>query len=333
MRLGLIGAGAIARRHLDALQRHRGASVTVICDVDEARAHELASCAGARPTTDWSSVVCAPDVDAVLVCTPPGAHADPACAALERGLPVYLEKPLARSAKDGERIVEAWRRSGAVCAVGYQWRSLAILARTREALGGAPPGMLVSRGFGPTEPGRGDLTAGAGSWFADRRASGGILFELASHDIDLQVSLAGPAAHVSAAAGRGLLALRGRTGSDLDDSIAVVIEYASGAIGVIAVAWNPVADPPAYSLDVQAAAAALHLELDPAFRVTGTAGGARVDVREAADPRQSSIARFLAAAQSGDAAAVPCSPVDAFDTLNAALAAEQAVAAGVRVSL
>jgi myo-inositol 2-dehydrogenase / D-chiro-inositol 1-dehydrogenase len=328
VRLGLIGAGAIARRHLDVLQHHDDAAVTVVCDVDRARAQELALSVGARAVTDWAELVGAPDVDAVVVCTPPTAHAGP-----ERGLPVYLEKPLARSAQDGDRIVEVWRRSEAVCAVGYQWRSLEIVGRAREALAGAPPGMLVSRGFGPTEPGRADLTGAAGSWFADRRASGGILFELASHDIDLQVSLAGPAARVSATAGRGLLALRGRDDLDLDDSIAVMIEYASGAIGIIAVAWNPAANPPTYTLDVQAAAASVHLELDPVFRLTGTAHGSSIDLREAADPRRSSIERFLAAARSGDASTVPCSPADALDTLLAALAAERAVATGEGVTV
>ena len=58
--------------------------------------------------------------------------------------------------------------------------------------------MLVSRSVGPTEPGR------AASWFGDPAASGGILFELGSHDIDLQQSLAGPAESVQALSGRGL---------------------------------------------------------------------------------------------------------------------------------
>ena len=334
MRLGLIGAGAMARRHVGALRRHDDVSITAVCDVDGARAAELASSLDARTTTDWAELVGAPDIDAALICTPPAAHAGPACAALEQGLAVYLEKPLARSAEDGERIVAAWRRSGAVCAIGYQWRSLEIVDRARDALGGVPPGMLVSRGFGPTEPGRGDLTGAAtGSWFADRRASGGILFELASHDIDLQVSLAGSAARVQGAGASGLLALRGRADRDLDDAVAVVIEYASGAIGIVTVAWNPSADPPTYALDVQAAIAALHLELDPAFRLTGTAGGSSLDVREGADPRHSSIDRFLAAARSGDPSAVACSPADALDTLRAALAAERAIATGEVVSV
>jgi predicted dehydrogenase len=322
----VIGAGAIARRHVEALRRHDDVSITAVSDVDGARAAELASAVGGRARADWAELIDGAEVDAVLVCTPPAAHAEPAIAALERGLPVYLEKPLARSEEDGELIVDAWRRSGSVCAIGYQWRSLGILGRLRDALGGAEPGMLLSRSFGPTEPGRGDLSAAGGSWFADRRASGGILFELGSHDIDLQVALAGPASRVHAAGASGLLALHGRAAGGMEDAVAVIIEFESGAIGIVAVAWNPAAEPPVYSLDVEAVGAALHLELDPAFRLTGTSAGGRVDVREQADPRRTSIDRFLTAARAGDPGAVPCSPAAALDTLRAALAAERALA-------
>ncbi len=324
MRLGLIGAGAIGRRHVGALRRHADVSIEAVCDVDGLRAAELASAAGGRAVSDWRELLEQGHLDAVLVCTPPAAHAEPAVAALERGLPVYLEKPLARSEEDGVRIVEAWRASHAVCAVGYQWRSLGILARLGEALAGAP-GMLVSRSFGPTEPGRADLAASAGAWFADRRASGGILFELGSHDIDLQIALAGPVSRVRAAGGSGLLALRGRPATGMEDAVAVILEYESGAVGVVAVAWNPAAEPPVYTLDVEAAGAALRLELDPVFRLTGTARGKRVDAREHADPRQSSIDRFLDAVRSARPDSVPCSPADALDTLRATLAAERAI--------
>ena len=61
---------------------------------------------------------------------------------------------------DGEAIVEAWERSGAVCAIGYQWRSLDVLDELRAILGDAKPGLLVSRSFGPTEGARRDLERG-----------------------------------------------------------------------------------------------------------------------------------------------------------------------------
>ena len=140
----------------------------------------MAAATGATAYTDWEAMFEAEPLDGVFVCTPPAVHLGPARAAFERGVPVYLEKPLARSLDDGEAIVAAWRESGVLCSVGYQWRSVDLLDRLRAELGGASPGLLVSRSLGPTERGR------AGQWFGDARQSGGILFELGSHDIDLQ---------------------------------------------------------------------------------------------------------------------------------------------------
>jgi predicted dehydrogenase len=84
---------------------------------------------------------------------------------------------------------------------------------------------------------------------------------------------------------------------------------------------------------VVAADAALHLALDPEFRLTGRAGGQDVDATGAGDPREASVSRFLAAAGSGDASGVPCTPADALLTLEVALACEQAIATGNRIDL
>ena len=155
-----------------------------------------------------------------------------------------------------------------MCAVGYQWRSLALLGRVRDELAGVAPGMLISRSVGPTEPGR------AASWFGDPAASGGILFELGSHDIDLQQALAGPAESVQALSGRGL----GTGGGALDDAVAVLVRYEGGGLGVISVAWTEQQEPPIYELDVLAPDVALHLALDPERAGRGPAPGARPGV-------------------------------------------------------
>lgn len=320
MRIGLIGAGAIARRHVAVLATRPDCDVVAVCDVDRARAESLV--AGAAAFGSWQELLEQP-LDAVFVCTPPAAHAEPAIAAMRRGVAVYLEKPLARAAADGEAIVAAWRESGAVCAVGYQWRSLEVVRRVRDELAGAAPGMLISRSVGPTEPGR------AAAWFGDPAASGGILFELGSHDIDLQQALAGPAESVQALAGRGL----GAGAGALDDAVAVLVRYAGGGLGVISVAWTEQQEPPIYELDVLAPEVALHLALDPGFRLQGRAHGVPVDQQEATDPRTSAVTGFLDAAQRGDPAAVACTPEDALGTLRVALAAEQAIATGETVPI
>jgi predicted dehydrogenase len=320
VRIGLIGAGAIARRHVAVLSALDGVELAAVCDSDPARAESLA--AGAAVYGSWQELVEHP-LDAVFVCTPPAAHAQPAIAALRQGLAVYLEKPLARAGDDGEAIVAAWRESAGVCAVGYQWRSLGLLGRVRDELAGAAAVMLISRSLGPTEPGR------AAAWFGDPGASGGILFELGSHDIDLQQALAGPAASVQALSGRGL----GAGDGALDDAVAVLVRYAGGGLGVISVAWTEQQQPPVYELDALAPEVALQLALDPGFRLAGRARGSTVDEQEEVDPRTSAVTGFIDAARRRDPAAVACTPVDALGTLRVALAAEQAIASGETVRL
>jgi myo-inositol 2-dehydrogenase / D-chiro-inositol 1-dehydrogenase len=282
VRIGFVGAGAISEFHLALLSEDPGVEVTAICDVDAERARTVAERMSARAFTDWRELLAADIVDAVFVCTPPLLHAAPAIAALERGLAVYLEKPLARSLADGEAIAAAWRESGCVCAVVYQWRSLDLLAELRALLRGTQPGLLVSRSFGATEAARRDLDEG--TWFTDPSASGGILFELASHDIDLQIALAGPVEWVHASAQSGLLALSDHPGSELDDAVVVLLGFVGGGLGAVNVAWSAVALA-TYSLDLHAASVSVSVALEPQRAIRGRAHGSEVASRAARPTR------------------------------------------------
>jgi myo-inositol 2-dehydrogenase/D-chiro-inositol 1-dehydrogenase len=332
LRVGFAGAGAIAEHHLGVLREQPGVVIAAICDVDGRRADAMAEQTGASSFSDWKAMLAVEQLDALFVCTPPLHHARPAVAALAAGLPVYLEKPLARSLADGRAIVAAWQKSGTVCAVGYQWRSLGVLGELQALLRVASPGMLVSRSYGSTEGARRDLE-GRAEWFADPRRSGGILFELASHDIDLQIAIAGSVESVQATAASGLLALAGRPATGLDDSVEVLLRFSGGGIGAVHVAWNPAQSPPLYSLDVHAVDVALHLALDPDFQLTGRAHGREIEITGAVPARVSSVTRFLEAVRSRDPAAVPCTPADALRTLAAVIACEQAITTGERVAL
>jgi predicted dehydrogenase len=336
VRVGFVGAGAITRRHLGVLATRGDVEVAAICDLDADRAHAAADELEAGVYVDWRTMLDEEGLDALFVCTPPESHAEPAVEALGRGVHIYVEKPLARTLADGSAIVSAWEESAAVCAVGYQWRSLDLLANLRSALGGATPGMLVSRSIGPTEGARSDLAraaASGSSWFLDPQRSGGILFELASHDIDLQLALAGHVASVQAAAVSGLLALAGVPSTPLDDGVAAILRFASGSLGVVQVAWTEAQTPPVYTLDVLTQSAAIHLDLDPVFRLHGRAGEIELAAESRSDPREASVAGFLAAVESGSRDAVACSPADALGTLRVALACEQAIATGAAVGV
>jgi myo-inositol 2-dehydrogenase / D-chiro-inositol 1-dehydrogenase len=327
MRVGIIGAGWIARRHVPAIDAADGVELIAACDSEPARAEAIAAPRGARAYTRWEEMLDREPLDAVWVCTPPLAHREPTVAALQAGLHVYLEKPIARTLDDAQAIAEAAAASVAVCAVGYQWHALELLDQVRDAVAGQSVGMLVGRNYGPTT---------ARPWFTDRRQGGGQILERGSHHIDLQRAIAGEIDAVQAASGSVRMAQAEASGGDIEDALALVLHFRTGAVGVVNVTWARDGQPGLYSLDVLADNASLWLELGSGrYRLSGVASSRDYEAEAAQDPFERSILRFLDAAREGDHAHVFCAPDDALRTLAVALACERALADGgtVPVSL
>ena len=322
-----------------------GVELAAVCDVDEGRAGAIARRAGARAFGDWEAMLAAVDIDALFVCTPPVHHAAPTLAAFERGVAVYLEKPLARSLPDGEAIAAAWRASRRRSARSDTSGARSTCSRScARSCGASRPGLLVSRSYGPTEAARRDLDdARMGSrpeWRgrrtarAVRRRAGQrrLLFELASHDVDLQIALAGPWSRCRRRPAVACSRSRGHPPSALDDAVALLLRFADGGLGAVHVAWNPAQRPPLYALDLHARTSRSSSPR-PDFVLRGRAHGADIAVTGVVGPRTSSVVQFLAAARGGDPASVACSPDDALDTLRAVLACERALASGERVAV
>jgi myo-inositol 2-dehydrogenase / D-chiro-inositol 1-dehydrogenase len=321
LRAGIIGAGWIGQRHAGVLNARDDVQVTAVCDVDRGQAAQAAAASGARVFADWREMLGRGGLDAVWICTPPLAHADPAVAALDAGLPVYLEKPVARSVPDAARIVAAAVRGGAVCAVGYQWRAISLLGELRGALAGRAVGCLVGQSAGGTR---------SRPWFLSQAAGGGTLLERGSHHIDLARVLAGEVTAVQAAQSAVSLAPRPDDGppGDIADAVTLLLHFAGGGLGTIVVAWTADSVPARHWVEVTASGAWLRMDLDPAFRLSGVADGQPVAAVAAGPPFERSVDSFVAAARSGDPAGVLCSPADAARTLAVAAAAEQALATG-----
>ena len=316
IRMGMIGAGWIAQDHKRVLGSLAEAELVAVCDLDSERAEALASGTGARTYQDWRELLDHEDLGAVIVCVPPQAHREPAVAALGRGLPVYLEKPIARTAEDAAEIVAAAKSTGTVCAVGYQWHALDLLGDLPPLLAGQQIGLLLGTSIGPTQ---------SRPWFVDMRAGGGNLLERGSHHLDLARTVAGEVASVQTAAGRVRLARSGGEGGDIDDALTMMLELTSGALATIVVAWTKPGQPGRYGLDIVASDATLRLALDPDFTLTGLSAGQPVDKRAASQPMERSMSRFLRAVSERDPAAVVCTPPDAAATLAVAIAAERAL--------
>ena len=111
LRVGIVGCGAVARHHVPALRAARGVQLTAAFDLDEA----AAAGTGARVAGSLDELIEA--VDLVAVCTPPEHHADVAVVALEAGRKLFVEKPLATTLADADRILAAGEG-----ATGFQLR-------------------------------------------------------------------------------------------------------------------------------------------------------------------------------------------------------------------
>jgi predicted dehydrogenase len=325
IRVGMVGAGWIAREHRRVLDSVADARLAAVCDLDLDRAGALAAGTGARTYRAWRDLLDREDLGALIVCTPPRSHRDPAVAALSRGLPVYLEKPIARTLEDAAEIVAAAGDAGTVCAVGYQWHALDLLDELPGLLAGQQVGLLVGTNIGPTQ---------SRPWFTDMRAGGGNLLERGSHHMDLVRAIAGEVVAVQAAASRIRLARGAGEAGDIDDALTIMLELASGALATIVVAWTRPGQPGTYGMDIIASEATLRLALDPDFTLSGMDRGQPVTRRAASHPFERSVRRFLDAAGDHDPAAVACTPPDAAATLAVADAAERALrtSRAVRVS-
>ena len=322
LRIGLVGAGWIAGDHVTVLRQLGGVEIVALCDLDPEKGERLAR-SGSRVYVDWEELLERETIDALWVCTPPLAHRPPAVAALERGIPVFLEKPVARTLEDGEAIVEAWEQSGTVCTVGYQWRATEALESLLEIVAGQEVALLLAKSFGPTQ---------ARPWFLDRAQGGGNILERASHQVDLVRAVGGEVVSVQAAAAGVLLAQGEGERGDIEDAAAMTFRLAGGAVASVVIAWTREGHPGLYSLDVLASDATLSLVLDPEFRLEGVSRGRPVEARSGTHPFQRQISRFLDAVRKGDPAMVFCTPAQALGTLAACTAAERALATGEAVA-
>jgi predicted dehydrogenase len=322
MRAGIVGAGWIGERHAGVLADRTDVVVAAVCDVDVDRAARVAASLVLEPPQvfgDWREMLEVAELDAVWICTPPRAHADPAVAALEAGLPLYLEKPIARSQEDAARIVAAAAR-GTVCAIGYQWRAVDALADLKAALAGQTVGFLVAQSVGGTQ---------SRPWFLNQAEGGGNLLERGSHHIDLARVVAGDVVAVQAAQSAVRLAPRDADmAGDIADAVTLLLQFADGGIGTVVVAWTSGDLPGKYWLEVTAADAALRLDLDPDFRLSGVSRGSMIAATSSHAPFLSSVDRFIGAVREGAPEKVLCTPDDAARTLAVAVAAEEALSTG-----
>lgn len=229
VRVAMIGAGGVARRHVDVLGRLDGVRVVTVADPLPAAAEALATACGARAVGTAEQALDDGEVDAAYVCVPPFAHGDPERAVLARGLPLFVEKPVAADLPTARALAAEIERAGVATGTGYHWRCLDVLGEVRERLAAAPAYLAAGYWLDKRPP---------VGWWSHTDRSGGQVVEQLTHVLDLARLLLGEPAEVYAAgvrvpATQEVLELDGDRG-DVDDATAVAIRFEGGAVATMA---------------------------------------------------------------------------------------------------
>ena len=221
-RIGMIGAGYIGRKHVDSLLGFADARIVAVADRQTERAREQARRCGANAYEDHERMLDAENLDALYICVPPFAHGPAEAAAVERGLPFFVEKPLALDLATAEEIAQGVQYRGLVTAVGYHWRYLNVVERAREVLSENPPRLALGFWLDETPP---------VAWWVEEARSGGQMIEQTTHVFDLARLLVGEVVTVYAAGARS--ARPAFPDADVSDVSVATLRFDSGALGTV----------------------------------------------------------------------------------------------------
>ncbi|MGD0249064.1 MAG: Gfo/Idh/MocA family oxidoreductase, partial [Candidatus Limnocylindrales bacterium] len=179
LRLGLAGLGSMGRNHLRVISTHPETTLAAVADTDAATLDAAVAQTGARGFADPLEMIAGADLDGVVLAAPTTAHLALALAAIERGLNVLVEKPLAATVEDGLAIVNAARRRKVRVQVGHVERyNPAVLEMGRLLRAGwlSTIYAVTSRRAGP---------------FPARIRDVGVTVDLGTHDVDMLSWIAG----------------------------------------------------------------------------------------------------------------------------------------------
>jgi predicted dehydrogenase len=274
VRCALVGHGMIGVDHARILAAVPEAELLVVCDVDEAKAEGLPD--GVAFTTSVDEALAWPGVEAVWVCTPQHLHRLVVEPALERGLAVFCEKPMAASLEDADAMATAAERTGGVLAIGHTLRFDTSYIEVAESVARGElgtPVQLACRWNAPDFEGR--IISGRTT----------VPLEMMIHDLDVLRWIAGDIVEVY-----GVGTTISVTGPG-PDVVVGTVTFASGAVAAMDHSWIMPSKTGVTS--------------DHRLAVFGTEGVAYVEHRETPGQIFGPTPRFLNATYKADPNGIP----------------------------
>ncbi len=336
IRVGIIGFGFMGRMHYRCWRALPDVRIAAVCDPDAAALQDgggpRGNIAGASENVDLSDAAIYSDptelfargqLDAVSITVPSHLHADVSVRALEAGVHVLCEKPMALSRAEGQRMVDAAVRADRHLQIGHCIRFWPEYAKAKEIVADGTYGRVISAAFR-----RFSATAHTrrGCWFADTTRSGGMLFDLHSHDTDFVQHLFGlPESVIS----------HGDLTSGEANHILTAYRYAGGPLVTAEGGWAMTPShgfQMAFTLVMEKAVISFDSKKSPAFTVYPVAGEPFSPSVAAGDGYEHQIRHFASRIR-GERAPSVISPHDALMTLRMLEAERESLTAGQAIEI
>ena len=239
IRVAVLGTGFGAAVHLPAIRQIPELRAMGVCSRRAERAHDVAREFGAPlATTDFRELVRRPDIDAVIVATPPHLHHTMVLTALDAGKHVLCEKPMAKTFAEARDMVKMAERAGVSAMVNHEFRFVPTRAFVKELIEDGFVGEPYSASMTFYRSSLNDPDGLPFTWLMEQDKAGGMLGAIGSHHLDTLRWWLGEVKSVSGATStmvkRRRIADSSRMATvDADDTFAVVLRFAGGAIGTV----------------------------------------------------------------------------------------------------
>ncbi len=245
IRLAIIGCGSMAATHAKTFSSLKGVALAACCDVDPKRARDFASRWDIpKSYADFREMLSTEKLDAVSIVTVDSAHAAVSLAAIQAGLAVLCEKPLATSLADARRMLEAAKARGVVTHVNFSYRNAPCvqaasalirrggIGRVMHVEASYLQGWLVQDTWGDWR------TNDSFTWrLSKRHGSAGALGDVGCHIYDLAGFLCGPMTEIACRLGVFDKGVPGNAIGpyvlDANDSFVSSVRFEGGGLGTV----------------------------------------------------------------------------------------------------
>lgn len=319
VRIGFIGTGRIANRHMEKLSTIKDVTLVSVCDVEKKEAKKMTKIWGGKLYTDYREMLDKESLDAAYICLPPFAHTDQEILAAEKGINLFVEKPLALDLKKACQISKIIEESGVISSVGYLYRYSDIVNRAKEEVNQRKIALILGHYL---------CSMPSIRWWRNKNESGGQIVEQTTHIFDLARYLVGEVDTIYGQRSRGLM--KDVKNYSLDDASCVNLHFQSGAVGSISSACTL---KRGRDWGINLIGKGFRIDLLLSSHLLIISNGKREEIKMQTDPYQAEDEAFIKAVKKNRPEIIKSSYSDALKTLKLTLAADSSLEKGKIISL